>query len=345
MLNRLVLAGSALAILAVGAVTFYWTIVRQPPELVVHTTVDRTLSESIVGWYGTRTGTMVLPQFDNESDARTLANLRPFESPGAQCDVVWSNDITRTIRLKDKGLLAPFLPSNAADIPATFKAKDGTWYGCAAEARVLLVNTELVSDEAHPQSIQDLVDPRWKGKIGIARPSSGTSATHAACLCASWGEERTRDFFRKLKANGVKLFSSNRQVALAVGNGEIAVGLTNSSDAIAELVAASPVVMIYPDRGSDQLGTLFIPTTVAVVRGARHQRSAEGLANFLLSADVAKALATSAEARIPLGARSKIKSVTETPQTVHAMAVDFETAAHFRDSIANFLATEFAENP
>ena len=81
-------------------------------------------------------------------------------------------------------------PPHAGDIPDAFKAKDGTWYGFAARARILLVNTQLVAEADRPTGIHDLIDPKWKGKIGIAKPLFGTTATHAACLFAAWGEEK-----------------------------------------------------------------------------------------------------------------------------------------------------------
>ena len=53
--------------------------------------------------------------------------------------------------------------------------------------RILLVNTKLVAEGDRPTGIKDLLDPRWKGKIGIAKPLFGTTATHAACLFVAWG--------------------------------------------------------------------------------------------------------------------------------------------------------------
>src|SRR5262249_58733734 len=119
----------------------------------------------------------------------------------------------------DRGLLEPFFPAHAADYPDACKDPDGYWYGFAARARILLVNTELVPEAARPESILDLTAATWKGKIGIAKPVFGTTGTHAACLFAAWGDERARRFFRDLKANNVQVLSGHKQVAPAVGAG------------------------------------------------------------------------------------------------------------------------------
>ena len=173
-------------------------------------------------------------------------------------------------------MLAPFQPSRADDIPATFKAKDGTWYGFAARARIIIVNTKLVAEADRPKGINDLLDPKWKGKIGIAKPLFGTTATHAACLFAAWGDEKAKGYFHDLKANGVQVFSGNKQVATAVGSGQIAFGMTDTDDAMGEIEAGSPVAIIYPDRNPGELGTLFIPNTLAIMKGVCPPESGRG---------------------------------------------------------------------
>jgi len=57
----------------------------------------------------------------------------------------------------------------------------------------ILVNTKLVSEADRPKGINDLTNPKWKGKIGLAKPLFGTTATHAACLFAAWGDHGRDD--------------------------------------------------------------------------------------------------------------------------------------------------------
>ena len=150
-----------------------------------------------------------------------------------------------------------------------YRSPDGLWHGLAARARILLVNTKNVPKEQWPRSINDLADPKWKGQIGMAKPLFGTTATHAACLFAAWGDDKARAFYDKLKENGVKILSGNKQVAQAVSSGEIAFGITDTDDAYEEIQGARPVEIIYPDQGEGEIGTLYIPNTLAVVKGRR----------------------------------------------------------------------------
>jgi iron(III) transport system substrate-binding protein len=311
--------------------------------VVVYSSLDREFSDPVLKAYAKQSGVSVLSKFDVESTKTVgLTNLIMAESRRPRCDLFWNNEILNTLRLKEKGLLVPFKPSRGGDLPETFKAKDNAWYGFAARARVLIVNTKLVPEAERPKKIEDLLDPKWQGKIGIAKPLFGTTATHAACLFTAWGDDKARAFFRGLKANGVHVLVGNKQVAVAAGSGEILVGLTDTDDAMGEIDSGSPVTIVYPDREPGDLGTLFIPNTLAIIKGSPHQQAAEALADHLLSPEVEAALAVGPSAQIPLLKTTDVKAKVETPKTVHAMEVDFEAAAKLWDKTAAFLVSEFA---
>jgi iron(III) transport system substrate-binding protein len=327
-----------------AVVAFYAGTLRpaEAQTVVVYSALDREFSEPVLKEYAAQSGVRVLPKFDVESTKTVgLTNLIIAEARRPRCDLFWNNEILNTLRLKEKGLLEAFEPSRAGDLPATFRAKDATWYGFAARARILIVNTKLVAEADRPKGMKDLLDPKWKGKIGIAKPLFGTTATHAACLFASWGDEKAVGYFRDLKANGVQVLSGNKQVAQAAGSGQLAFGLTDTDDAMGEIDAGSPVAIIYPDRQPDGLGTLFIPNTLAIIKGSPHQAEAKALANHLLSPEVEAALARGPSAQIPLLRSTTVDARVETPKTVHAMDADFEAAAKIWDKVAAFLASEF----
>ena len=206
---------------------------------------------------------------------------------------------------------------------------------------MLIVNTDLVPADQRPRSIRELADPKWRGRSGMAKPLFGTTATHAACLFAAWGDEKAKEFFQQLKANQVQILSGNRQVAASVGGGKLSFGLTDTDDAVAELDHGMPVVIVYPDQGDDGMGTLFIPNTLAIIRGGPNPQAARRLVDFLLSPEVEAKLAAGPSAQIPLNPQVDAKVRVETPRTVKAMAVDFAAAAAKWDTAAKFLRDEF----
>ena len=193
-----------------------------------------------------------------------------------------------------------------------------------------------------PASIRDLNHSDWYGKIAIAKPLNGTTATHAAVLFSELGDEKAKAFFNSLKSNKVKIEGGNKDVAVNVGSGRLAFGMTDTDDAMIELAKGSPVKIIYPDSGADQQGTLFIPNTVALIKNSPNQKNAEKLMNYLLSARIEMQLASSSSHQIPLhkdADRTSLK--VKTPADIKAMQVDFYKAAKAFNQSARYLADDF----
>jgi len=311
-------------------------------QVVVYSALDREFSEPVLDDFTKATGIRVLAKYDDESTKSVgLTNILIQEAGRPRCDVFWNNEILNTLRLEQKGLIDSYHSPAAAAYPEMYRSADGTWHGFAARARILIVNTKLVLPAERPKSIYDLADAKWKGKIGIARPIAGTTATHVACLFAALGEEKAVEFFRSLKANDVQILGGNKQVAQAAASGQIAFGLTDTDDGIIEVERASSVTIVYPDRESDNIGTLFIPNTLAIIKGCPYPDRAKKLVDFLLSPASEEKLARCESAQIPLNPAVTIQTRVETPKTVKAMPVDFAAAAAQWDAAIKFIEEEF----
>jgi iron(III) transport system substrate-binding protein len=216
---------------------------------------------------------------------------------------------------------------------------------------VLLINTEAmkklgVPRTEWPASLLDLTHPRWRGKVAMSKPMAGTSATQAACLFQAWGAEKAKKFYRDLKANDVQIVPGNKQSAEGVGLGHFPVGLTDTDDAIAEIEAGRPVEMIFPDRDAGEgsgLGTLFIPNTVAIIKGCPNAEGARKLVDFLLSPEVEVKLAQSGSRQIPLNPNVKaaLPKEIEAARMARVLAVDFGKAAELWEEVQTFLRGEF----
>jgi iron(III) transport system substrate-binding protein len=315
------------------------------PEVVVYAALDREFSEPVLDDFTKASGIRVRAKYDDESTKTVgLTSVIIQEAGRPRCDVFWNNEIIHTLRLEEKGLLDVYRSPAGEAYPEMFRDPAGQWHGFAARARVLIVNTKLVAEGERPASIYDLADPKWKGKVGIARPTAGTTASHAACLFAALGEEKAKEFFRGLRANDVQILGGNKQVAVNVASGRIAFGLTDTDDAMIEIERAGPVTIVYPDRQPDQLGTLFIPNTLAIVRGCPHPEQAKNLIDYLLSPGVEEKLALGPSAQIPLNPTVKAELRVETPRTVKAMVVDFAAATRQWDAANQFIESEFLAN-
>jgi iron(III) transport system substrate-binding protein len=329
-------------IAAVGLIVFIVGCGKKtPPEVVVYTALDQEFSQMIFDEFSRATGILVRPKYDTESTKTVgLAQAILAERERPRCDLFWNNEILNTLRLERQGLVRPYRSPAAAGLPAHAQSPDGNWHGFAARARVLIVNTNQVPEERRPKSIRDLADPQWYERCAIAKPLFGTTATHAACLFAAWGDEEAKKFFLDVKRNA-RILSGNKQVALAVADGSLAFGLTDTDDAIIEIEKGKPVAIVYPDQRDGDVGTLFIPNTLALIEGSPNPAPAQKLVDYLLSPEVERRLADGPSAQIPLRAEVPASGRVKTPRDVRAMQVDWSAAVEKWDIAADFLAAEF----
>jgi iron(III) transport system substrate-binding protein len=311
-------------------------------EVVVYAALDEEYSRPILEQFTRETGVVVRAKFDVES-TKTVGLVQALfaESARPRCDVFWNNEIVNTLRLERAGLLEPIASPQGAKYPPSFRSPEGRWYGFAARARVLAVNARLVSAEQTPLRLEDLVDPQWKGRVGIAKPLAGTTATHAACLFAAWGRERAEAFFRRLRDNA-QILGGNRQVAQAVANGALACGLTDTDDALVEIERGMPVRLVLLDQEEGGLGTLLVPNTLGVIRGAPHPAAARRLVEYLLRPETEALLATGPAGQIPLHPETAASSRATAGSAVRAMDADFEAAAAAWEESAAILRALFA---
>lgn len=304
-------------------------------QVVVYTSVDQVFSEPIFRHCEETEGLHVKAVFDTEETKSTgVLNRLIAEANQPQADVFWSGDPVRPFVLIDKKLVEPYTSARAQGLPATFKSPDGNWTGFAARARVLLVNTNLVTADAMPRSIRDLADSRWRGQTAIANPLFGTTTMHVASLFAKWGDDEARNFLKSIKENNVRIASSNGEVKRLVTAGEIAFGLTDTDDAYQAVQSGVPVSIVYPDQ--DGMGTLFMPTTVVLIRDGPNAKAGRLLIDCLLDARVEHKMAESA-AHMPLRSGVTTPPGVMRAQDIRVMSVDYPKVANTMNRIQPWL--------
>jgi iron(III) transport system substrate-binding protein len=289
------LAAALLAALSAGC----WS-KAQTRQVVVYCAVDQDLAEPILDEFKKRTGIEVLTRFDTEaSKTDTLVQKIEAEAAAPVADVFWSGEIFRTIVLAQEGLLEPYEPSGGAaggvgdanSIPSRYRDPNGRWHGFALRARAIAYSTQRVPADAVPRGLEDLLDPRWKGRIAMADPRFGTTKGDVASWFAHYGLQTARKFLELLKANGVRPDGGNSTAVVKVANGLADLAMTDSDDVYAAQKKGWPIGMVLLDQGG--AGVLTFPHTVAKVKGGPHPQEAAALMDYLLSAAVEERLAAS----------------------------------------------------
>lgn len=267
--------------------------------VVVFTALDRVYSEPILKRFEERTGIKVLAKYDAEASKTTgLVNQIIARKDDPECDVFWNNELVQTRHLAGLGLLEPYDSPSAARFDPAYRDADHRWTGFAARARVFIYNTDLVSPENVPTSLADMADPKWRDQTAIALPFFGTTFTHMIVLRQAWGEQRLEQWLASIKANGVAVAPGNGSVRGLVAAGERAFGLTDTDDAYGAMLDGKPVAVAVPEADE---GVVLIPNSVAIIAGCRHPEQAKQLIDYLLLAEVERALASARSAQVPLG--------------------------------------------
>jgi len=327
-------AGKRLVVL-VAALLLSWSCGGRTREVVVYTSVDQVFSEPVLRAFEQESGIAVRAVFDTEETKSTgVLNRLVAEAGNPQADVFWSGDPVRPFLLVKRGLVEPYVSPQAQGLPIGLRARDGSWTGVAARARVLLVNRKLAAGAQVPRSIRDLADPRWKGKTAIANPLFGTTTMHVAALFARWGDEPARAFLDALKANSVRIASSNGEVKRLVVAGEVAFGLTDTDDANEAVKEGADVEVVYPD--ADELGTLVMPTAVVLMANRPHPDAGKRLVDYLLSPESERQMAEAA-AHMPLRAGVATPAGVRRVSDIRAMEVDYARVAEEMERIQPWL--------
>ena len=314
---------------------------RADDVVVVYAAHDEMYSGPILDAFEEQTGIEVKAAYDVEASKTTgLVNRLIAEKDHPRADVFWNNEAAQTIVLQRKGVLIPYVSPAAKTIPPAFKDPEGHWTGFAARARVLIYNTDLVSEP--PTSVFNLTDERWRGQAGIALPLFGTTAMHAAALFATLGEERAKAYFQALKANDVQIVSGNATCRDMVAQGELKVGLTDTDDANGAVLDGRPARWLFPDQGEGQLGTLVIPNSVCLIRGAPHPDQGRKLIDFLLSPEIEARLARGRSMQMPLHPGVDVPKNVPKLEDIRPMDVDFYEVSAQMTKTAKFIQETFA---
>lgn len=304
-------------------------------DVVAYTSVDQVFSEPVLRAFEAESGLRLCAVYDTEEAKSTgVMNRLLAERDHPQADVYWANEPIRAESLRQQGLSDPYVSPAAAGIPDEYKDPAGHWTGFSARLRVLLVQAHLADK---PTSLQDLADPRFRGRAAIANPVFGTTTADVASLFAVRGDEWGREFLASLARNEVRVTASNGESADAVASGEVAFSLVDSDDAVSRMRQGRAVEMVVPDQGAGGLGALLIPSAVLIVRGGPHPDAARQLVDFLLSSESERMLAEADCAQIPL--RAGVPPPRELPaiSALRRRAVSYERVAAKMEEIRPYL--------
>ena len=117
------------------------------------------------------------------------------------------------------GLLGPLPESILSRAPEWARSSDGRWVGISGRARVVVYNTDALTEAELPDDLWGFLGPEWRGRVGWA-PTSSSSQAMVTGMRALWGEERTREWLHGLRSNDVRDYANNTTAVAATAAGE-----------------------------------------------------------------------------------------------------------------------------
>lgn len=267
-------------------------------DLVVYSGRAESLFMPVANLFKKKTGINIRVRSGSGGE---LANVIMEEGKNPRGDIFIVTDSGIMEVLRSRGLLEPNNSPALKNIPAEFRAPDGTWTGVSGRAYNIMYNTDLVTPAEAPKNWVDILDPRWKGKIAMANSANVSVVAWVTGLRQMKGDEWTLEYMRKLVGQNPAAFKGHTEVRKAVARGEFAIGLVNNYYFhLQQAEGSKNIAIVYPDQGADGIGTMVNAVAAGIIRGARNMGNARKFIDFLISDKEAQEAFAKANFEYPL---------------------------------------------
>lgn len=188
--------------------------------------------------YSGRSETLVGPllqQFEESSGIRTevrwgdtgeLAAAILEEGAASPAKVFLAQDAVALATLAQAGRFRELPAEVVAKVESRWADSGGRWIGLSGRLRTMVLDPARIPAEERPQSLVELADPRWAGRLALA-PSNASLQAHLAAWRALHGGPALQQLLRGIAANKPALLPKNTAVVEAVLAGEAELGLVN----------------------------------------------------------------------------------------------------------------------
>lgn len=204
----------------------------------------------------------VVQRATSEAQAGKFA-VDVLETNGPEMEVVYRRQ-----------LLEQYYSPHFKDIPPEAFARHGHYVADRFNFFVVAYNTNLVKGNDIPNTYEDLLDPKWSGKIAIEASDADWFAAVAKAMCEQYGVS----FFRKLAANNPQMISGHTVIAEKVAAGEIPLAATVYNHGVERLAKRNA-----PIKWKPLAPTFGRPSGIGVAKRAPHPHAAMLFVDFLLS--------------------------------------------------------------
>lgn len=269
----------------------------EKPTLTLYNAQHEELLQEIVPGFTEATGIKVKMR---NGDDFELANQLVQEGSASPADVFLTENSPAMTLVDSKDLFAPLDEATLAQVPAQFSPADGQWMGFAARSTVLAYNTDKVKDSELPDSIMELAEPQWKGRVSFS-PSGADFQAIVSAVVDLEGEAAAQKWLEGLKANGT-VYQGNNVVLKSVNDGQIDTGIIYHyywyRDQEESGASSDNTALHY--FGNQDPGAFLSVSGAGVLKSSEHPEEAQQLVKYLSGVKGQTALANSYALEYPL---------------------------------------------
>ena len=252
----------------------------------------------------------------------TGENAAKLKAEGSKtpCDIVWGLEVGYLDDLTD--LLADISNYDTSNYVADMQIGNGKYMVAHRYSGCVVVNTELMKEKglAVPQSYQDLLKPEYKNLIAMPNPkSSGTGYIYLKSLVNAWGEEKAFKYFDELSGNILQFTSSGSGPINALVQGEIAIAMGMTSQAVIEINAGQPFEIVLFEEGAP-----FTACGYGIIEGKQNSQAVKEVFDFFYSDLIHEEKALYLPEKIFEGQENTIENY---PKDIHYSNMEGNTAA------------------
>ena len=238
--------------------------------------------------------------FTNETGIKTnviyskkgLVQRLQSEGENSPADVILTVDIGRLYIYEDKNLLAR-IDSNILEknVPFHLKSPNNTWFALSKRSRVIVVDKDRVNKN-EIQRIEDLAEPKWRGRI-CSRPGShvynralmaSIIAEHGEVEAEKWADNLVKNLARRPQGN-------DRAQVKSIYEGECDIAIINNyyfgklkySEDPKQREWIKNLLLIFPNQGINDRGAHINISGGGVAKHSKNRESAVALLEFLTS--------------------------------------------------------------
>lgn len=219
----------------------------------------------------------------DDSTGSLLARVTA-ERSNPQWDVIWFDGAVTMKSLDQEGYLYHYVsPSmrNYTPFGRSFVPADHAYYPTGVTAAgAIAYNKKLIGNTPIPRTWNDLLKPMYRNQVAENDPAfSGPAFPFIAGLMQEKGSIGAGErYFRRLKANGDRIFQTNDPTLNSVATGARKFGIVQDSAVYGGIAAGLPLGIIYPKPGVTSLASV-----AGIDKRAPHLKVAERFLNWLLT--------------------------------------------------------------